>query len=106
MGNTPSLFPSVLRTAVPLVAGWVITALVSIGVDFPSQQVTVVVTAVVTAAYYLLFRLLEQHAPTGGPAAKLFGVLLGYARPPEYPATAPKDDTPTEGTPPPPDPTV
>lgn len=106
MNTSPSLFPSVLRTVVPLVAGWVITALVSIGVNFPSEQVTAVVTAVITAGYYLLFRLLEKSAPTGSGAAKLFGLLLGYARPPEYPATPVVRDTPTVAAVPPSDPVV
>lgn len=80
-----SLFPSLMRTAVPLAAGWVITALASIGVDFGSEKVTAVVTVVFTGAYYTLFRLLERVAPPGGTAEKLFGILLGYARPPVYP---------------------
>lgn len=83
--NVPSVFPSVMRTAVPLVAGVVITALAHIGVDFGSEVTTSVVTAVLAGAYYTLFRLLERAAPSGGKAEKFFGLLLGFARPPIYP---------------------
>lgn len=83
--NVPSVFPSVMRTVVPLVAGVIITLLAHIGVDFGSEVTTSVVTAVLAGAYYTAFRLLERLAPTGGKAEKLFGLLLGFARPPVYP---------------------
>lgn len=85
--NVPSVFPSVMRTVVPLVAGVLITALAHIGVNFGSETTTSVVTAVIAGAYYTLFRLLERVAPTGGKAEKLFGLLLGFARPPVYPVS-------------------
>lgn len=83
--NVPSVFPSVMRTVVPLVVGVILTALARIGVDFSSEVVTSVVTAVAAGAYYTLFRLLERFAPTGGKMERLFGLLLGFARPPVYP---------------------
>lgn len=83
--NVPSVFPSVMRTVVPLVVGWVITALTSLGVDFGSERTTAVVTVIISAAYYTLFRLLENAAPTGGKLEKFFGLLLGFVRPPIYP---------------------
>lgn len=82
------LLPSLLRTVVPLAAGYVITVLAEIGVKFPSEQVTSVATVAISGAYYTAFRLVEHYAPKGGVAAKVAGVLLGYARPPEYPAPA------------------
>lgn len=95
-----SLFPSLMRTAVPLVAGYLLTLLASVNVDFSSESVTAVVTVVLTAAYYTLFRVLERVAPTGGVAEKFFGLLLGYARPPEYPkSTDPTRVTPVRGPP-------
>lgn len=83
--NVPSVFPSVMRTVVPLVVGWVITALTTLGVDYGSEKVTAAVTAVISGAYYLVFRLLERAAPSGGKAEKFFGLLLGFVRPPVYP---------------------
>jgi hypothetical protein len=74
-----------MRTIVPLVVGVVITALAHLGVDFGSEVTTSVVTAVIAGAYYTLFRILERVAPSGGPAEKFFGLLLGFARPPIYP---------------------
>jgi hypothetical protein len=85
---TFSLFPSLSRTVVPIVAGWVLTFLTGLGVDFSSTTVTSVVTAGFSAAYYLVFRLLERVSPEGGAPEKIFGVLLGYARRPEYPEPA------------------
>lgn len=83
--NVPSVFPSVMRTVVPLVVGWVVTALTSLGVDFGSEKTTAAVTVVIAGAYYTLFRLLENAAPTGGKVEKFFGLLLGFVRPPIYP---------------------
>jgi hypothetical protein len=88
MNTGPSLFPSIMRTVVPLVAGWVITALASLGVDFGSERTAAVVTALITGAYYTLFRIIENAAPTGGVAEKIAGLLLGFVRPPVYPAPA------------------
>lgn len=85
MNTSPSLFPSIMRTVVPLVVGWVITALTSLGVDFGSEKTTAAVMAVIAGAYYTLFRVLERVAPTGGAAEKFFGFLLGFIRPPVYP---------------------
>lgn len=85
MNTTPSLFPSIMRTVVPLAVGWVVTALATIGVDFGSEKTTAAVTVVFAGAYYTLFRVLERVAPTGGPAEKVAGFLLGFVRPPIYP---------------------
>ena len=95
-----SLFPSLLRTFVPLAVGYVLTLLTAINVDFSSESVTAVVTVLFTAAYYAVFRVLERVAPTGGVAEKLFGLLLGYARPPEYPKSSePRTVAPVRGPP-------
>lgn len=83
--TVPSVFPSVMRTVVPLVVGWVITALTSLGVDFGSEKTTAAVTVIFSGVYYTVFRLLERVAPSGGPAEKFFGLLLGFVRPPIYP---------------------
>jgi hypothetical protein len=85
MGTTPSLFPSLLRTVVPVVVGAVITWLASIGVNFSSEAVTIVVTALISGGYYTVFRVIERAAPTGGVAEKVAGFLLGFVRPPVYP---------------------
>lgn len=83
--DVPSVFPSVMRTVVPLVVGWVITALTSVGVDFGSEKTTAAITVIISGAYYTVFRLLERVAPSGGAAEKFFGLLLGFVRPPIYP---------------------
>lgn len=82
-----NLFASLLRTVVPLLAGWVLTVTGALGLDVDSATVAGGVTAAVTAVYYLLFRLVEEAAGRLGwqPVRLLAGVLLGWARPPQYP---------------------
>jgi hypothetical protein len=82
-----NLFPSFMRTLVPIAAGALLTLAAKTGIDLDSGTSTTVATAILTAAYYLLFRLLEETATRIGntPLRKLAGVLLGWARPPQYP---------------------
>lgn len=83
-----SLFPSVLRTVVPLVAGWLISLGVQAGVVIDSERAVSAVTVVIVLAYYLVFRLLEVLGTRlrGTALQKAAGFLLGWARPPAYPA--------------------
>lgn len=87
----PPLFISVMRTVVPVVAGWLISLAAWAGLDLDSNAVVGAVTLVATVAYYVLFRLLEiagQHA-RGTALQRLAGVMLGWARPPQYPTPEP-----------------
>ncbi|MCT9144571.1 hypothetical protein [Streptomyces violarus] len=81
------LFVSSMRTAVPLVAGWLLTLAVRAGVEIDSATVTGLVTVALALAYYLLFRLLEVlgERSKGTALQNVAGVLLGWARPPSYP---------------------
>jgi hypothetical protein len=84
------LLPSILRTVVPLLAGWAITVLTGLGLDADSTAVTGGVTAAVAAAYYITFRVTERLVERlRGPAwlGTVAGLLLGYARPPRYEST-------------------
>lgn len=83
----PALFISIMRTTVPLIAGWLLTLLVKAGITIDSEKVTQVVTVVLVLAYYLVFRLLEVlGARLRGSKLQTFaGLLLGWARPPSYP---------------------
>lgn len=85
----PALFISFLRTAVPLVAGWLLTMAVKAGVTIDSETVTYAVTVALVLVYYLAFRALEILGSKlrGTALQKFAGILLGWARPPEYPAT-------------------
>ncbi|WP_051742359.1 hypothetical protein [Streptomyces xylophagus] len=85
-----NLFVSFMRTVVPIVAGLLLTLLIHIGVTFDSASVASVVTTVLTGAYYTVFRLLETLAAKihNRPLATVAGILLGWATPPDYPATA------------------
>jgi hypothetical protein len=89
----PNLFVSVMRTLVPLVAGLVLTWAARLGLDLDDATVTPYVTAALAAAYYLAFRGLEEVAERMAwqPLQTLAGILLGWARPPQYvkPITAP-----------------
>jgi hypothetical protein len=82
-----NLFPSFMRTLVPIAAGALLTLAAKTGIDLDSGTSTTVATAILTAAYYLAFRLLEETGNRIGntPLRKLAGILLGWARPPQYP---------------------
>src|SRR3954470_1688258 len=84
------LLPSILRTVVPLLAGWVITVLSGLGLASDSTTVSGGITVAVAAVYYLVFRVAERVAEKlGGPAwvRAAAGLLLGYAKPPGYEST-------------------
>ncbi|MFE4691278.1 hypothetical protein ACFRH6_14610 [Streptomyces sp. NPDC056749] len=88
------LFISTMRTAVPLVAGWLLTLAAWAGFDLDSMPVIGAVGFVLTLAYYLIFRLLElvgQRA-NGTALQNVAGALLGWARPPAYPRIEPTLD--------------
>ncbi|MGW4731855.1 hypothetical protein ACWEQC_22275 [Streptomyces shenzhenensis] len=88
------LLPSLLRTIVPLVAGWIIVALTGLGFSLDSNTAQSAVTLGVAGAYYVAFRLVERVVEKmGGPAwlKGAAGALLGYAQPPRYKST---DDVP------------
>lgn len=80
---------SLLRTVVPLLVGWVVTATDALDLDVSSTTATAAVTALITAVYYLVFRMVEEAAARIGneTVRKLAGLALGYARPPEYKST-------------------
>ncbi|MDX2667379.1 hypothetical protein [Streptomyces stelliscabiei] len=88
-----NVFVSFMRTLVPVVAGVVLGWAARLGLDLDDVQVTTSVTAALTVAYYALFRGLEEVAErmSWQPLQTLAGVLLGWARPPQYvdPITAP-----------------
>ncbi|MFF9324051.1 hypothetical protein ACF1AY_04960 [Streptomyces sp. NPDC014776] len=80
------LLPSLLRTVVPMLAGWIITLLTGLGLHADSTTVAGGLTIAVAAAYYLVFRLLEwvgERLP-GVALQRAAGVFLGWARPPSY----------------------
>lgn len=83
---------SLLRTVVPLLAGWILTVTGAVGVEVDSAAVAGGVTAALTVAYYVAFRVLELLAARIGwePLRLVAGLLLGWARPPQYapPASA------------------
>lgn len=72
-----SVLPSILRTLVPLAVGYFTAWPVAVTLGLTDDQVTSLITAVITALYYLLIRALEQWLPE-------FGWLLGWASPPKY----------------------
>jgi hypothetical protein len=72
-----SALPSILRTLVPLAVGYFAAWPVAKALGLTEDQVTSLITAVITAVYYLLVRALEQAWPQAG-------WLLGYAAKPVY----------------------
>lgn len=83
-----NVFTSFMRTVVPIVAGLLLSWLAKAGFSLDSATVTMVVTSAITAGYYATFRLAEAWANRIGWVwlRTVAGVLLGWARPPQYPA--------------------
>lgn len=78
---------ALIRTAVPLAVGWVVTQLALIGVTLPADtelQLATALTAVCAAAYWALVTWASKRVPA-------LGWLLGVAATPSYstPADAP-----------------
>ncbi|WP_330349560.1 hypothetical protein [Streptomyces sp. NBC_00582] len=95
----PGLFISFMRTAVPMVAGWLLTLTVKAGVTIDSAAVEYAVNVALVLVYYGVFRGLEVLGTRlRGTALQTFaGILLGWARPPQYPK-ADADLPPLTGT--------
>lgn len=68
---------SVIRTAVPYLAGLLVTAALKLGVDLDEATATQAVTVAVGFVWYVSFRLLERWKPG-------FGWLLGSPKQPTY----------------------
>lgn len=83
----PALFISFMRTAVPLVAGWLLTLAVQAGVTIDDQAVVYAVNIALVLVYYGAFRALEVLGTRlrGTALQTIAGFLLGWARPPAYP---------------------
>lgn len=88
------LFISTMRTAVPLVAGYLLTLLARAGLDIDSTTITGAVTVALALVYYLAFRVLELlgERADGTALQNIAGALLGWARPPAYPRSEPHLD--------------
>lgn len=70
---------SLVRTLVPLLVGWLLSLGIVKAAGVTSDQLDTVVTALVTAVYYGLARVLERYVDPK------FGWLLGIPGAPSYP---------------------
>lgn len=80
---------SVIRTWVPVIVGYFIGWLLSLGIDVGGEAeaaLTLALGAIATSIYYALARWLETKFPSAG-------ILLGYIRQPVY---VDPNKTPTE----------
>lgn len=92
--NASDFVPSLIRTYVPVGVGAVAAYLVgkNVTIDPATQiQITAILTAVLTAAYYTGVRALESRWPALGTVFLGLGVKRkpGYAKPGERPAAIP-----------------
>lgn len=71
------MLPSFVRTLVPIIVGVIVGQAARIGLDLDEGLVTAIVTATAGAAYHAAVRWIETRWPKAG-------VLLGYARAPQY----------------------
>lgn len=70
--------PSLIRTAVPLIVGPLVTWAASKGLDLDGTAVTAVVTSLAAFLYYAVARLVERRWPRSRP--------LVSGKQPVYPA--------------------
>jgi len=89
----PDLFVSYMRTLVPYGVALVLTGTGWLGIRVDSTAAAGAVSLGLGAAYYAAFRGLEALAERMAwePLQMIAGILLGWARPPQYvaPVTAP-----------------
>jgi hypothetical protein len=83
----PNLSASIIRTVVPLIVGALVTLVAHAGLNIDTVHATELVTVVITAVYYIVVRLLEQHI------SPQFGWLLGSAKTPVYTDASTDDST-------------
>lgn len=88
-----NLFVSYMRTLVPYGVALVLTGTGWLGIPVDSTAAAGAVSLGLGAAYYAVFRGVEELAERMAwqPLQTIAGVLLGWARPPQYaaPVTAP-----------------
>lgn len=60
------MYPSIVRTLVPLVVGFVLAQAAKYGLNLPESMVTEAVTAGLALLYFVVARALEQYAPSFG----------------------------------------
>lgn len=75
------MYPSIVRTCVPLVVAVVLGQAARIGLDLDEGAVTSIATAVIGTAYYAIARLIEGHYPKAGRALLALGLTK---QAPEY----------------------
>lgn len=77
MSDQNDLLLSLRRTLVPVIVGFLLAQAARAGFDIPAEQLTGVIEALITGAYYAAVRIAEQYWPA-------VGVLLGASRQPRY----------------------
>lgn len=78
---------SVIRTIVPILAGWIVVLVLKFGFEVNPGEVQAAIYPIVAAAYYLAARWLERKWP-------VFGWLLGSPKTPTYDGTTPPAPSP------------
>lgn len=69
------MLSSIIRTAVPVIAGVLLGWAAKIGLDLPGDAVTEIVTVVLTTAYYAAARFIEQTWPRLGNGLLSLGLV-------------------------------
>lgn len=80
-GNLSTIGPSLIRTVVPYLVGWLVTFLASKGIDVDESakaDLAMLATMVFGTAYYTIIRVIEKNHPKAG-------WLLGSPHAPVYP---------------------
>ncbi|MGW7579716.1 hypothetical protein ACWGKU_05020 [Kitasatospora sp. NPDC054768] len=75
-----NFYLSLLRTGVPALVGWLVAAAARYGLDLDATALAGILVPVASFTYYAVFRAAEHYL------SPRWGWLLGYAKPPAYPA--------------------
>lgn len=75
---------ALIRTVTPYVVGFVVVALVRLGIDIDNATATAAITTALGTIYYAVVKVAEARFPA-------VGKLLGRAMPPLYPDTIASD---------------
>ncbi|MFJ8430406.1 hypothetical protein ACIQ9P_03780 [Kitasatospora sp. NPDC094019] len=75
-----NVYISLLRTGVPALVGLLVATAARYGLDLDPAALAGVLAPVIGFAYYAVFRVAEHVV------SPRWGWLLGYAKPPAYPA--------------------
>lgn len=71
------MLPSIIRTVVPLIVGWLLSIPVVAGLGIDQSALETLFSTLISIVYYVVVRQIEKYYPKAG-------ILLGYPAAPSY----------------------